>query len=124
MACVGEYERAHKLLSNSLNLNPHCPWWFNLGFFLVYYQNRQYKEALDYANKIVPPDVFVNPLTKAAAKGQLGLLQEAHSDVETLTEKFPQIVDNLKMYLSTFLLDDALIDDIVEGAKMAGLSVA
>jgi len=28
LACAGEYKRAEALLTKSLNLNPHCPWWF------------------------------------------------------------------------------------------------
>lgn len=121
MACAGEYQRAHALLTRSLDLNPHCPWWFHLGFFLVYYQDRQYQKALEHADKIVTTDVFLDPLLKLAARGELGLHSEAQEDIEVLTNKFPQIVADLKMHLSTFLLDDTLVDSILEGAKKAGL---
>lgn len=123
MACVGEYNRAYELLTQSLNLNPHCPWWFHLGFFFVYFHNGQYKKALEHAEKIDTTDVFLDPLIKAAAKGQLGLPYDAHSEIEMLTKKFSQIKANLKMYLNTFLMDDALVDNIMEGMKKAGLPI-
>jgi tetratricopeptide (TPR) repeat protein len=124
MACVGEYKRAHALLTQSINLNPHCPWWYSLGFFLVYYQNRQYREALEHANKIDAPDVYLNYLTKAAAKGQLGLIDEACAEIEILSTSFSQILENLKTYLGFFTMDEVLIDDIIKGAKKAGLTIA
>ncbi|MCG2462314.1 hypothetical protein K8352_16250 [Flavobacteriaceae bacterium F89] len=122
MACAGEYKRAHVLLTQSLNLNPHCPWWFYLGFFLVHYNNKQYKKALEYANKIETLDVFLDPLTKAAAMAQLGMTDEARADVKKLTKNFPQIADNLKTSLSTFLLDNSLVDEIVKGFNRIGAS--
>ena len=117
MACVGEYNRAYALLSQSIELNPHCPWWFYLGFFLYYYNDKQYEKALICANKIEVPDVFFDPLTKATAKWQLGMTKEALSDVGTLREKFPNIMDNLKMYLNMFLLDTSIINEIIESIK-------
>ncbi|MCK9452666.1 MAG: hypothetical protein M0Q90_13310 [Bacteroidales bacterium] len=120
LACVGDYKRAKALLHESLALNPYCPWWYYMGFFFVYYQNHKYKEALMYAQKIhVSEDVFVEPLFKAAAMGQLGLIEEAKTHVEILTKKFADILPNL----NTFLLDKTLIDEIIEGAKKAGLTI-
>jgi hypothetical protein len=121
MACTGEYQWAHALLTQAIDLNPHCPWWFHLGFFLVYYQNRQYEKALGHANQIVTTDVFLDPLTKIAAKGQLGLGSEAQAEMKVFTKKFPKIVADLKMYLNTFLMDVTLVESILEGAKKAGL---
>ncbi len=123
LACAGEYERAKVLLTQSLDLNPHCPWWFYLGFFLVYYQKQNYEKALEYANKIETVDVYLDPLTKAAAKGQLGLHDEAQDDIRQLNEKFSEIMSTLYASLDAFLLDKTLIDQIMEGAKKAGLSI-
>ncbi len=117
MACAGEYKRAHELLTQSLELNPHCPWWFYFGFFLVHYQNKEYSMALQYANKIEASDVFLNPLAKATAKAQLGLTSEALEDINVLKEKHPMVLDNLPMYLNSFLLDTDIIDDLVCGVN-------
>ena len=124
LACAGEYERAEILLTKSLDLNPHCPWWFYLGFFLVCYQKQDYEKSLKYANKIETVDVFLDPLTKAAAKGQLGMYDEAQGDVKLLNEKFSEIMAKIHATLDAFLLDKPLIDAIIEGAKKAGVSIA
>jgi tetratricopeptide (TPR) repeat protein len=124
MACLGEYERAYQLLSQSKALNPNCPWWFYLGFFLVFYSDKQYTKALEYANRIEATDVFLDPLTKAVAKAQLGMRTEALSDLNTLKETYPEIMDNLNMFLNTFLLDTALIDDMIQVVKNTTIDVA
>ena len=121
MACVGEYDRALVLLTQSIDLNPHCPWWFYYGFFLVYYHKRDYIKALEYANKIETVDVYLDPLTKAIAKAQLGMYEDAQKDVRLLNENFPAIINNLTETLETFMLDKSMIEQIIEGAKKAGL---
>lgn len=123
LACAGEFDRAEVLLTKSLSLNPHCPWWFYFGFFLVYYKKQQYKKALEYANKIETVDVFLDPLTKVAAKGQLGRQDEALDEVRLLTETFSENIKYLYPTLDAFLLDKSLVDEIIEGAKKAGLSI-
>ncbi len=121
MACAGEYDRAHLLLTRSINLNPHCPWWFYYGFFLVYFQKHDYEKALEFANKIDTVDVYLDPLTKAVAKAQLGMQNDAEKDIRKLTEEFPAISSDLTATLGTFLLDKFLVKEIIEGAKKAGL---
>lgn len=123
-ACLGEYKRAQFLLHKSLDLNPYCPWWYYLGFFLVYYHLGNYTEALNYAQKIdVSEDVFLDPLLKVAAMGQLGLLLEAQLSVQRINENFSQIMNNLEATLSTFLLDKVIIEEIIQGAKKAGVNI-
>ena len=124
MACVGEYKRAHVLLTKSLDLNPHCPWWFHLGFFLIYYNAKQYKKALEHANKIETSDVFLAPLTKAVAKVELGLIKDVQVDINNLKDNYSEINDNLEMYLNTFLLDTSIIDGIINGVKKATVGMA
>lgn len=123
MACAGEYKRAEVLLVKSLNLNPHCPWWFYYGFFLVYYQKTDYKKALEYANKIETIDVYLDPLTKAIAKAQLGMQDEAQEDVRRLNENFSEIMTNLHANLDSFLLDKTLVKELMEGVEKAGVNV-
>jgi tetratricopeptide (TPR) repeat protein len=123
-ACAGEYDRSHALLHEALDLNPYCPWWYHIGFFIVYYQNKKYEEALRYTQKMnASEDVYLVPLFALACKGELGITADAQTEVVLLTEKFPEILADLKIYLSTFLLDESLINEIIRGTKKAGLII-
>ena len=123
-ACVGEYKRSQILLQEALNFNPYCPWWYYMGFYFDHFQDRNFEEALRCTQKMnVSDDVYLVPLLSVAAKGKLGLITEAKTDVMLLNEKFPEILSNLKMYLGTFILDASLIDEIINGAQKAGLKL-
>lgn len=124
LACAGEYKRGYQLIKEVLDFNPYCPWWYFMGLYFVYYQSEKYEEALECAQKMdASDDVYLIPLLTAASKGQLGLLPEAKADVDLLNEKFPEILSSLKTYLSTFILDNSLIDYLIQGAKKAGVPI-
>lgn len=120
-ACLGDYKRAEAMLKHSINLNPHCPWWFYLGFFFIHYQKKAYDQALASANNIHTIDVFYDPLTKALAKSQLGIHQEAKGDMALFNTKFPTIAANLEESLSTILYDKLLIKKLLMGVRELGL---
>ena len=124
-ACVGEYNRSLTLLQQALDLNPYCPWWYYMAFFFDYYQCGKYEEALFYAQKMhTYEDVYLIPLLTTAAKGQLGMITDAQTDVSLLNERFPEIVANLEVYLGSFVLDTTLVEEIIIGAKKAGVKTA
>ena len=124
-ACVGEYNRSLVLLQQALNLNPYCPWWYYMAFFFDYYQGEKYEEALAYAQKMdASEDVYLIPLLTAAAKGQLNRIPDAEAEVKILNERFPEIVANLEVYLGSFVLDTTLVEEIIIGAKKAGVKTA
>ena len=122
--CLGDYSRGKALLHEALDLNPYCPWWYYMGFFFAYYQSGNYEEALKYAQKMYASnDVYLIPLLTVAAKGQLGLISNAQTEVNLLNENFSEILSSLKIYLNTFILDETLIDEIIHGAKKAGVII-
>lgn len=123
LVCAGEYNRGEVLLTKSLRLNPHCPWYYYFGFFLIYYQRHDFERALIYANKIETVDVYLDPLTKAAAKAQLGMHDEAQIDVSLLNNKFSAILKKLHPTIDAFLLDKTLVMEFIEGAKKVGVNI-
>lgn len=124
-ACVGEYKRALVMLTKSLELTPYCPWWYYLGFYFVHFNDQNYREALEVAYKIdTSDDVFLSPLLKIAAMGHLGLIAEAKTDVSQLEQNFHEILSELRIPLGNFILDKQLIENIIDGAKKAGLRLS
>lgn len=123
MACVGEYDRALDLLDSSISLNPHCPWWFYLGYFLVYFHRREFTKALEAAERISVPEVFFDPLTKAAARGKLGLLDpETIDTLRVELSAFHSQLCDMKKHLSSIILDGELVDEILDGLALSGLA--
>ncbi|CDF78870.1 adenylate cyclase [Formosa agariphila KMM 3901] len=124
LICAGEYKQSYSLLLQALELNPYCPWWYFMGFFFIHFNNENYEEALQSANNMnASEDVFLNPLLTAAAKGQMGLVLEAQTEVNLLQQKFQPILENLRMHLEFIVLDHNLVDKILTGVRKAGLEI-
>jgi TolB-like protein len=113
MACTGEYDRAKELLHESIDFNPHAPWWFYLGLFIVHYHSGNYKKSLEYADKIEAKDVFIGPLCRVVAKVEMGFTNDALEDLAELIEKFPIIAEDMRPYLNSFLLDTDIVDKML-----------
>lgn len=123
-ACAGDYKRSQILLQEALEFNPYCPWWYYMGFYFVQFQEANFENALRTTQKMnASDDVYLIPLLKVAAQGQLGKIADAASNVNLLQEQFPDILANLRMYLNTFILDKSLIDGIIQGVRKAGLII-
>ncbi|MDW5288938.1 hypothetical protein [Formosa sp. PL04] len=123
LVCAGKYNQGFSLLKQSVDFNPHCPWWYHMGFFCIHYKNGDYEKALSYTKKMnVSEDVVFLPLLKLAVMGQLEMFVEAKAEIDILNNKFNHIVSNLKNHLDSFLLDNNLVDNIIIGARKAGLT--
>ena len=123
LICAGKYNSGFSLLKQSTNLNPYFPWWYQIGFFCVYYKNGDYEKALSCTKKMnASEDVVLLPLLKLAAMGPLEMFLEAKPEIDILNTKFKLIVSHLKDHLESFLLDTNLVDAIISGAIKAGLT--
>ncbi len=77
MALYGEWDRGLTLLKKGMKLNPYHPSWFHLAPYMDYYRRGEYENALAEALKFNFPELFLDPMMRAAALGRLGRQNEA-----------------------------------------------
>ncbi|MBW1784090.1 MAG: hypothetical protein JRL30_25545 [Deltaproteobacteria bacterium] len=121
MMLYGEWESGLALLEKGMTLNPYHPSWFHLAPFVDYYRRGAYQEALAEALKFNYPDLFWDPLMRAASLGQLGRLDEARSALGELFKLEPNFRGQGRRLISRYVKVDDLIDRIIEGLKKVGL---
>jgi len=121
LICAGEFDRGFRLLSDSIQQNPYCAWWFNAGFVLYFLYKKEYPKALHWAEKIDMPQLFWDPLLKASVFGHLNRLQQANKNVRLLSQIIPDAGDKVKNIIESFLLSPDLTDEMLAGLKKAGL---
>ncbi|WP_020529601.1 tetratricopeptide repeat protein [Flexithrix dorotheae] len=112
MVCLGEYERAMELLEKSLALNPHCPWWFHFGFFLIYYKKKLWTKAYQHG-KLINAEVFFNPMIKSIINLKLTKHSEAHYEQKRFYDQYPELPPNLEEILAVFLHDNEIITELI-----------
>jgi hypothetical protein len=122
LICAGEFEKGFKLLNESILQNPYCPWWFYGGFVFYFLQKKDYREALRWAEKMLVPASFWDPLLNSAVLGHLNRTEDAGRNLDLLKQLMPDATIRVPAILHSFLLSQDLINEILEGLNKAGLN--
>jgi adenylate cyclase len=121
LALYGEWERGLALLKKGMKLNPFYPSWFHLAPYMDYYRRGEYENAFAEALKFNYPDLYLDPMMRAAALGQLGRAHEARTAVGQLLKLDPDFANGGRRLINNYVKVDDLIDMIIEGLRKAGL---
>jgi len=121
MALYGEWERGLTLLKKGIRLNPYHPSWFHLVPFFDHYRRGEYEKAFTVALKFNYPELFWDPVMRAAALGQMGRAHEAETTIGELLKLVPDFTGRGRRLISRYVKVDDLIVKLIEGLKKAGL---
>jgi len=121
LALYGEWDRGLTLLKKGMKLNPHHPSWFHLAFYMDFYRRGQYENAFAEAIKFNYPELYLDPMMRAAAFGQMGRQSDAKSAAAKLLELEPDFPTKGRRLISRYVKVDELVDKIIDGLKKAGL---
>ena len=122
MMLYGEWERGRALLKKGMKLNPYYPTWFHLAPYMDYYRSDKYEKAYAEALKFNFPELYLDPVIRAAALGQLGRSDEANRAVNQLLELDPDFASRGRSMINRYVKVDSLVDKIIEGLCKAGLA--
>ena len=121
MMLFGEWDRGRALLKKGMTLNPYHPSWFHLAPFMDYYHRGAYESAYAEALKFNFPELYLDPMMRAAALGWLGRQNEAMAAVGQLLKLEPDFTTHGRKSISRYVKVEGLIDEIIQGLKKAGL---
>ncbi len=122
LALYGEWDRGLSLLTKGMKLNPYHPSWFHLAPFMDAYRRSEYENALAEALKFNYPELFWDPVMRAAALGRLGRQSQAKAAVGQLLKLEPDFVTRGRLLISRYVKVDNLVDGIIDGLRKAGLA--
>jgi len=122
MMLYGEWERGLALLKKGMKLNPYHPTWFHMAPFMDFYNRGEHENALTEALKFNFPEIYLDPMMRAAALGQLGRLDEANAAMNQLLKLVPDFATSGRGVIGLYVKVDSLIDTIIAGLRKAGLA--
>ncbi len=123
LALYGEWERGLAILKKGMELNPHYPGWFHMAPFFSLYLQKLYEQAYQEAQQFHMPQLFWDPLLRAAALGRLGREPEAAQVVAELLRLRPDFSTAGRFLLSCYVKSDYLADAMLDGLRQAGLTI-
>lgn len=121
LALYGEWERGLAILRKGMELNPHYPGWFHIAPYFYHFLQERYEEAYHEARTFQMPQLFWDPLLRAAALSRLGRDQEAAQAMAELLQLRPDFSTRARFLISCYVKFDSLIDAILDGLRQAGL---
>jgi adenylate cyclase len=122
MMLYGEWDRGRTLLNKGMKLNPYHPTWFHFAPYMDYYCHGEYEKALTEALKFNFPELYLDPMMRAAALGRLGRQNEAKAAVSQLRKLAPDFASRGRTLISRYVKVDDLVDMIIEGLRKAGMA--
>jgi len=121
MALYGEWDRGLDLLKKGMKLNPYHPSWFHLAPYMDSYRRGEYENALAEALKFNFPELYLDPMMRAATLGRLGRHDEAKTAVGQLLKLEPDFATRGRWLISRYVKVDDLVDTIIEDLRKVGL---
>jgi adenylate cyclase len=121
LALFGEWERGLAILKKGRELNPHYPGWFHMAPFFYLYLQRRFEEAYQETLAFQMPQLFWDPLLRAAASGRLGREQEGAQALAELLRLRPDFPSAGRFLISCYAKFSHLIDGLLDGLRLAGL---
>ena len=122
MMLFGEWERGLALLKKGMKLNPYFPSWFHLAPFVNYYHRGEYENALAEALKFNFPELYLDPMMRAAALGQMGKQKEAKTAIGEMLKLVPDFATRGRSLMSRYIKVNDVVDSILKGLQKAGLA--
>ena len=122
MMLYGQWDQGLTLLKKGMQLNPYYPSWFHLAPYMDYYRRDEYEKAFAEALKFNFPEIYLDPVMRAAALGQLGRQDEANNAASQLLEMVPDFAPRSRAMISRYVKVDSLVDKVIEGLRKAGLA--
>jgi adenylate cyclase len=123
LALYGEWERGLAILDKGMALNPHYPGWLHLAPYLHCFLRESFTEAYQEALAFQMPQLFWDPLLRAAALGRLGRVEEGAKALAELLQLRPDFSTEGRFLISCFVKLPPLIDGLLGGLRLAGLKI-
>jgi adenylate cyclase len=123
LALYGEWERGLAILGKAMELHPHYPGWFHMAPYFDFYRQGRYAEAYQEAQQLQMPQLFWDPLLRAAALGQLGREREAGEALAELLHLRPDFPTKGPWLIGCYVKFEPLANALLDGLRLAGLTI-
>src|SRR6266404_2527873 len=120
---TGEFERGTAIVRRAMELNANHAGWMHFAPLWDHFQNGEYEQALECANRVDVPGLFWPFLVMASACGHLGRRADAAAAVRDLLALDPEFAAHARSNVATWHFESGLMEPILEGLRKAGLSI-
>jgi TolB-like protein len=122
LVLAGYFDKGFTIMQNAIQKNPYCPWWINIGFCCYYLSKKEYKNAFLWTEKMDSEETFWDPLLKCATLSLINEDIKAKKYLSKLLALEPEIPVKIHRILSSLILSEDLVTEIIEAIERIGLA--
>jgi adenylate cyclase len=123
LSYAGKWERGAALIHKAIALNPDILRSVYSPLSAYAYVQRDYDEALRWAQKIEIPPWWKNHALLAISYGQLGMQDEVSQSVNDLLAVNPSFAENARQEFRKYFWDETELEHVMDGLRKAGLDI-
>lgn len=117
LICAGCFDEGFPIMEKAAKFNPYHPWWVNGGFCFYYLHKKEYTTALSWIEKMNSEGNYWDPLLKSVCFSYMDNMEEAEKHLAKLLSMEPETPGEIRALVSTFLLPEELITNIIDGIE-------
>jgi adenylate cyclase len=121
---AGDWQRGAPLIDAALPLTTNAPAWVYVGYAFRYLETRDYDRALDWSLRSDAPNWFMTALTVTASAALAGRTDIAQREKARLLELYPDFENTGRAQLAKWNMDPVLLGTLLDGLRLAGLTIA
>jgi adenylate cyclase len=123
LSLYGEWEEGLAILNKGIELNPYYPGWFHAAPYFYLFLHEKFEEAYQESLAFQMPQLFWDPLIRAAALGRLGREEEGAQALAELLQLRPDFPTEGRFLISCYVKLPHLIEGLLKGLRQAGLKI-
>lgn len=123
LCALGNLDRGIPLIEEAKSRNPYYPKFYHFGNALFFMDKGDFENAYNESLKIRMPNLFWDPLFRAALLGKIGRKEEAKNALDELLMLHPDFPVNGIDRMAMSLYSEKLRTILIEGLEDAGLSL-
>ena len=122
-ALAGEWEKGVNWIEKAIRFNPYCHPWVRHALCINWFRKGDYEKAYRESLRFIMPELFWDPLLKAAACGHLGKIEEGQACVRALLKRKPDFVQRGPVLIGRYVKFEDTADRIIEGINKLGMNI-
>jgi len=123
MALTGDWERGVNWIKKAIKLNPYYRSWVRHAVCFNWIRVGNYEKAYQESLHFMMPELFWDPLLKAAACGHLGRIEEGQACVRALLALKPDFEQRGRILIGRYVKFEVIVDRIIEGLGILGMKI-
>jgi len=123
LIAAGYFDEGFPIMDKAIKKNLYYPWWMNMGFIFYHLHKKEYATAFSWAEKMDAADTFWDPCLKAATLAYMGEYEQGSKYLSKLLKLKPESPSEIKYMLSSYIMPEELIAQIITGLETVGLQV-